>query len=148
MELQGTEINTMIKLPSIPKPGIPSIPKPEIPSIPKPEIPSIPKPPKIPNPIPGIKDKITDIGGKIADVGKNVGQGVVNIGKKVGQAFVTFGKAFWKIFSGVFIWIWNMLKMLFGNWKIILCLILTCIVCFLLAPILMPILGISKIFGR
>lgn len=91
MDLQGAEINTFIKLPSIPKPPVPSIPKPEIPSI--------PKPPKIPNPIPGIKDKITDIGGKIADVGKNVGQGVVNIGKKVGQAFVTFGKDFFGRYS-------------------------------------------------
>ncbi|AGE51601.1 hypothetical protein PBCVCvsA1_556R [Paramecium bursaria Chlorella virus CvsA1] len=92
----------------------------------------------------GIVDKGKDIGGKIGDVGKNVGKGVVNIGKKVGGAFVAFGKGFWKIFGGIFKYIWSILKMVFGNWKILLCVAITCCICSVLSPVLTPMMAIFR----
>lgn len=89
-----------------------------------------------------IVDKGKDIGGKVVDVGKDIGGKVADVGKKIGGVFVTIGQTLGAVFSKAFKGLLNFFMFLFKNWKIALSLAVTCLVCYLLMPFLLPIMRI------
>jgi SepF-like predicted cell division protein (DUF552 family) len=93
-----------------------------------------------------VADVGKNVGGSVADVGKNVGGLVVDVGKNVGGKVADVGKTVWKAVGPVFEKIWEILKMLFGNWKLMLCLIITCVLCSFLSPVLMPMMTVFSVF--
>jgi hypothetical protein len=92
----------------------------------------------------GVVDIGKDVGGKVVDVGKGVGGKVADVGKKVGGTLVSFGKSVGKIFGPMFKKLLEFLMMIFKNWKLALCIAITCCVCYLTMPFIMPLLNFFK----
>jgi hypothetical protein len=95
-----------------------------------------------------VGDKVADTGkgavDKVADVGKNVGGKVADVGKKVGGTVVSIGKGIGKVLGPAFKKIFEFLMMILKNWKLALCIAVSCCLCYLAAPFIMPIFSFFK----